>query len=108
MKKVSFKLNRDELKELAQIIRNIISDFDHQRVVYNSIPWSSRLLHAILRDVILHKIMTKLLLPKAQYTLTFKEFEAEALSNGVLLYEIQTSNPYTIALIEKIKSTQLV
>ncbi len=103
MRKMTLKLDRDELTTLTQIIKA-----EHEAIEHVIGNWPTNLLKSILRDVLVTAFLKKLILPKTKYTVTLKEYEAECLSVAVMNYEIKTSNPYTIALIQKVKSTPVI
>lgn len=100
---MTLKLEREELTTLTAIIKEESESIEHKEGV-----WSYNVLKSVLRDVLVNAFLKKLLIPKFKYTVTLKEFEAECLSVAVRMYEIKTSNPYTIALIQKVKSTPVI
>lgn len=108
MKKLKLKLNRDELTELSSIVNTSIQLMSPSPEYYDSLSWTDKLVRSVLRDVVLPSFMRKLINPVMKMSFTLKEFEAEALWLACRQHEVETSNPYTIALIQKVKNTQLV
>lgn len=106
MIKYKIKLDNDELVELTAILKRSVDSLEPHPEEYMTINQSMKIVRSLLRDQVIPTFLRKLISPTKVCSITLKEFEAEAVSLACQIEETNNFNPYTIALIQKIKNSK--
>lgn len=98
--KTKLELNREQLSELFAMLNKTI-----EQMMNNGMQSTQgKMVCSILTEVVIPKIGRKLLSPSKIKNIGLKVFESESIHLAIQQFEMSTSDPYQIAIIEQIKS----